>query len=74
MEDRIAALEMRMTAVETYMAVRKERDIHLDRRFDRIEAMVKETQNTQYRVGWIVITFVITGVLAVALGGTILGL
>ena len=70
--DPVRALEKRVTVLETQDAVRKERDIHIDQRFDTIERMHRETQSTLQRLAWLVICAVITAGLAALLGGQFL--
>lgn len=71
-DDDVKSLERRITILETQDAVRKERDHHIDQRFDILERMQRETQGTLQRLAWLVIGAVITAGLAVLLGGQFL--
>ena len=65
----IRKLELRVNILEKDVAVRKERDVHIDRRFDTLEKMQKEVQNTLYKVGWLVVGTVISTGLVYIIGG-----
>lgn len=75
-EARLDAHDARLSAVEawrsqstTEIAVRAERDKHLDRRFDKIEESVNEVKGYLLKIVWIIllgilsalITFIIRG-------------
>lgn len=69
MEDEFRQLDRRVCLLETRDAVRLERDVHIDRRFDRLEAMQKDTQGTLNRLGWLIISAVLMAAIAALLSG-----
>jgi hypothetical protein len=69
MEDDFRQLDRRVGLLETRDAVRLERDVHIDRRFDRLEAMQKDTQGTLNRLGWLIISAVILAALTALVSG-----
>ena len=72
----LAAHEARITAIETWksdfatmVAVREERDKHLDKRFDKLEQGVDDVKGYLLKIVWVIIlgmigslvTFMMTG-------------
>ncbi len=69
MDDEFRQLDRRICRLETRDAVRLERDVHIDRRFDRLESMQKDTQGTLNRLGWLIISAVLMAAVAALLSG-----
>lgn len=72
-ETRVTDLEKWKNEVSTHLAVRKERDTHIDDRFDRVETRLSGIEDALKRVLWLiagsaiaaVVTFVLKGGLVV---------
>jgi len=69
LDRRVGDLESWRAAQDTAVAVREERDKHLDKRFDTLEEGVKEVKGYLLRIVWVVIlgivgslmTFIVSG-------------
>ena len=67
--ERLRALELWQSKQDTHLAVRTERDKHLDLRFDRVESSINEIKGYLLKIVWVVIlgiigafiTFVVRG-------------
>lgn len=66
-EEDIKALDRRVAVLETRDAVRLEKDAHMDKRFDRLEQMQRDTQGTLNRLAWMVVSAVVVAALAALL-------
>jgi hypothetical protein len=72
LEQRVQNLEQWKNEVSTHLAVRKERDVHIDDRFDRVENRLSGIEESVKRVLWLFIAAAITaGVTFVVKGGLI---
>lgn len=52
---RLQQLEIWKAAQETHLAVRTERDKHLDLRFDRVESSINEIKGYLLKIVWVII-------------------
>lgn len=53
-ETRVSELEKWKNEVSTHLAVRKERDTHIDDRFDRVERRLSGIEDAVKRVLWLI--------------------
>lgn len=68
-EARLGSIEAWQSAQATNLAVRAERDKHLDKRFDRIEESVNEVKGYLLKIVWVIVlgivgslvTFIVSG-------------
>lgn len=68
-EARLGNVEAWQAAQSTHLAVRAERDKHLDKRFDRLEESVNEVKGYLLKIVWVIVlgivgslvTFIVSG-------------
>ena len=71
LDGRVSTLEIWRTAQDTHIAVRQERDKHLDKRFDRLEEGNREVKGILLRIMWFVILGFLGALVSfVVMGGT----
>lgn len=68
-ESRVTDLEKWKNEVSTQLAVRKERDSHIDDRFDRVEKRLTGIDDAVKRVLWIIVGAVIAALVTFILKG-----
>lgn len=68
-EHRVSELETWRNEMKTFMAVRKEKDMHMDDRFDRLEKMIDVINAGLSRVLWILGGSALTAVVAFVFKG-----
>ena len=69
LESRVADIERWKNAVSTELAVRKEKDTHIDERFDRVEKRLDTINGGLSRVLWILGGSALTAAAAFVLKG-----
>lgn len=74
LDRRVGELETWRAAQDTNLAVREERDKHLDKRFDTLEAGVSEVKGYLLRIVWVVILGIVGSLMTfIVSGGLTLG-
>lgn len=68
-EARLRAIEEWRTINTTILAVREERDKHLDKRFDQIEASVDEVKNYLLKIVWAIVIGIIGAIMTFVING-----
>lgn len=68
-ESRIKALEAGWAETMTFVAVREERDKHLDRRFDSLEKGMNEVKGYLLKIVWVIIIGIVIGLLTFIMSG-----
>lgn len=70
---RLQALELWKATQETHLAVRTERDKHLDQRFDRVESSINEVKGYLLKIVWVIILGVLGAFVTFMLRGGLNG-
>lgn len=68
-EARIKSLEAGWAETLTFVAVREERDKHLDRRFDSLEKGMNEVKGYLLKIVWVIIIGIVVGLLTFIMSG-----
>jgi len=66
---RLKALEAGWAETMTFVAVREERDKHLDRRFDSLEKGMNEVKGYLLKIVWVIIIGIVVGLLTFIMSG-----
>lgn len=69
LDRRVGDLESWRATQETQLAVREERDKHLDKRFDRLEEGVAEVKGYLLRIVWVVILAIVGSLMTFIISG-----
>jgi len=69
LEQRIRQLEVWKNEQATSVAVREERDRHMDKRFDRLEESVGEVKGYLLRIVWIIVLGILGSLITFIIGG-----
>ncbi|ARB06107.1 hypothetical protein FDH38_gp053 [Dinoroseobacter phage vB_DshS-R5C] len=71
--DRITALELWKAEQATFLAVREERDKHLDRRFDKLEQGVDEVKGYLLKIVWVIVLGILGSLVMFIINGGLAG-
>lgn len=69
LDRRVGDLETWRSTQETQLAVREERDKHMDKRFDRLEEGVAEVKGYLLRIVWVVILAIVGSLMTFIVSG-----
>lgn len=69
LEQRLRSLEDWRAEQNTNLAVRVERDRHLDDRFDRLETGVSEVKGYLLRIVWVIVLGIVGSLITFMIGG-----